>query len=147
MKVRIKNGITGYKGKSDGMVYYYLPNCEVTIGRSLPESFTEAAQHKDYRAIAQNLRKIKPSQAYKDDFKVYTALYKEMPERDFKVSSWYNLYIRLMWDLQRAGLIDLKTVTKAQIVSGNLPCKSVKNAVEAGLLLPVLNWQTLDNSI
>ena len=147
MKVTTKFGLSGYNGKLDGMVYYTIPHCDVVVGRRLPKDFTEAAQHDDYRLIAKNLFQIKPSQAYKNDFKIYTALYKEYPDAERNVSSWYNLYIRMMWELQKAGLIDLKTVTKAQIIADNLPCKSVSAAVDAGLLLPVLNWETLNLSI
>jgi hypothetical protein len=47
----------------------------------------------------------------------------------------------------KAGLSDLKTLTRQQIYDDNLPCKSVKSAVEAGFLPEVLNYQLLDNGI
>jgi len=147
MKAKTKYGLGSMTGNVEGMIYYTLPNYDGLIGRRKPTHFTQAAQHTDYRKIAQNLRKIKPSQAYKDDFKVYTSLYKDLPEARKSVSGWYNLYISMMWVMQKAGLVNLKTLTRAQIYANNLPCKSVKDAVEAGLLLPVTNYETLDNGI
>ena len=147
MKAKTKYGLMGYTGNVDDMIFYTLPNSDVMIGRRRPTHFTQSAHHKDYRLIARNLKKIKPSEAYKNDFKVYTALYKELPEAKKSVGSWYNLYITMMWDLQKAGLVNLKTLTRAQIYSQDLPCQSVKDAVEAGYLPPVLNYQLLDNGI
>jgi hypothetical protein len=147
MKVTTKFGLNRMQGKVDGLVYYTLPNSDVVVGRKLPEKFKQATQHNDYRLIAKNLRKIKPSQAFKDDFKVYTSLYKDLPQADKKISGWYNLYIKMLWDMQKAGMADLKTLTREQIIAQNLPCKSVKAAVEAGMLVPVLNFQALSHEI
>jgi hypothetical protein len=147
MKVRTQYGITGLSGKADGMVYYFLPNCDVTIARRLPKEFNEAAQHNDYRLIARNLKEIHPSDAYKNDFRVYTTLYKDLDGADPKISSWYNLYIRMLWAMQEEGLVDLKTVTREQIYTEDLPCRSVKAAAEAGFLPAVLNYQNLDKGI
>ncbi len=147
MKAKTKYGIAGYRGNVDDMIFYKLPNCDTLIGRRRPQHFRQAAQHKDYRQIAQNLKAIQPGEAYKDDFRVYFSLYRDLPEARRSVSGWYNLYVKLMWDLQKAGLADLKTLTREQILDQNLPCISVKAAVEAGFLLPVLNYQRLDNTI
>jgi hypothetical protein len=147
MKAYTKYGLKGYNGNVDGMVFYTLPNCDTMIGRRKPVHFVEAAQHEQYRQINNNLWHIEPSQAYKDDFKVYTALYKELPEAKKSVSGWYNLYIKLLWDMQKAGLVDLKTLTREQIYNDNLPCKSVKTAVEAGLLPAVVKYELLTSLI
>ncbi len=147
MKVKTDIGVRGMNGKMGKLVYYTLPNCDFTIGRSKPEHFTEAVQHNDYRLVAQNLRNIKPSAEFKNDFKVYATLYKDLPEAQKSVSSWYNLYISMLWTMQKAGMVNLKTLTRQQIYDNDLPCKSVKSAVQAGLLPPVLNYTTLDNGI
>jgi hypothetical protein len=147
MKAKTKFGLAGMTGNVDGMIYYTLPNSDMIIGRKKPEKFTQSAHHKSYRAIAQNLKKIKPSQAYKNDFKVYTSLYKDLPDAKKSVSGWYNLYVKMLWDMQKAGLADLKTLTRQQIYDGDLPCKSVKSAAEAGLLPEVVNYHLLDNGI
>jgi hypothetical protein len=147
MKVKTQFGVRGYTGAVDGMVYYMLPNCDVVIGRKKPEKIKLKQQHLDYRVIYQNLRIMGQSQGFKDDFKLYTALYKELPVAKKSVSGWYNLFITLMWDLHKAGTIDLKTITREQIYAENLPCKSVKAAVDAGLLALVLNYHNLDTGI
>ncbi len=147
MKVKTDFGVQGMRGKMGKLIFYKLPNSDVTITRSMPVHFTEAAQHNDYRLIAQNLRDIQPSVAFKNDFKVYTSLYKDLPDAKKSVSGWYNLYISMLWTMQKAGMVDLKTLTRQQIYDDNLPCKSVKSAVQAGLLPAVLNYQLLDNGI
>ena len=147
MKAKAKFGLTGYTGNVDDMIFYTLPNSDVLIGRRRPTHFTQSTHHADYRKIAQNIKKIAPSELYKNDFKVYTALYKELPEAKPSVSGWYNLYITMLWTMQKAGIVDLKTLTRQQIYDADLPCKSVKTAVQAGLLPPVLNYQGLDNWI
>jgi len=147
MKVKTQFGVKGYSGKVDGMIYYSLPNCDVVIGRRKPDKIELAQQHFDYRLIAENLRMINPSLEFRNDFKVYTALYKELPEAKKSISGWYNLYIAMLWAMQKAEVLDLKTITRALIQDSNLPCKSVKAAIEAGFLLPVINYQHLDNAI
>ncbi|NLM90621.1 MAG: hypothetical protein GX179_05475, partial [Candidatus Cloacimonetes bacterium] len=39
--------------------------------------------------------------------------------------------------------IDLKTLTRQQIFADNLPCKSIKSAVEAGILPPVNGYERM----
>jgi hypothetical protein len=147
MKATTKFGLKGYKGNVDDMIFYTLPNSDALIGRRKPQHFNEASQHSDYRLIAQNLKKIKPSEAFKNDFKVYTSQYKELPEAKRSVSGWYNLYISMLWAMQKADVLNLKTLTRQQILAQNLPCKSVKAAVEAGFLPAVVNYLALDSSI
>lgn len=147
MKAKTKYGLAGYTGNVDDMIFYTLPNSDVLIGRRRPRSFNQSSHHAGYREIAQNIKKIQPSDAFKNDFKVYTSLYKDLPEAKKSVSGWYNLYISMLWTMQKAGMADLKTLTRQQIYDNNLPCKSVKSAVQAGLLPAVLNYQALDNGI
>jgi hypothetical protein len=147
MKVTTQFGISGLHGNKDGLIYYMLPNCTTLLARSMPTRFAEAQQHDDYRKIAGNVSRLNPSVAYKNDFKVYTALYKELPNINKGVSGWYNLYIKMLWAMQKDGLADLKVLTKDEIYQNNLPCKSVRNAVEAGYLPVVTNFENLDNGI
>jgi len=43
--------------------------------------------------------------------------------------------------------IDLKTITRDYIYENDLPCISVKRAVEAGILPPVRDWELLDSPL
>ncbi|HOD17521.1 MAG TPA: hypothetical protein PLF50_02035 [Candidatus Cloacimonadota bacterium] len=147
MKAKSKYGLTGYTGNVDDMIFYTLPNCDVLIGRRRPGHFTVSEHHKDYKMIAQNLKEINPSSAYREDFKVYTALYKELPEAKKSIAGWYNLYISMLWALQKDGLCDLKTLTREQIYAQHLPCISVRAAVDTGYLPSVLNYELLTNEI
>ena len=56
--------------------------------------------------------------------------------------SWYNLYIKMLFAMQKAlPGIDLATITIEQIYAEQLPCISVKAAVEAGLLPRVKGYE------
>lgn len=147
MKFTTCYGIKGMHGNKDGMIFYTLPNCSVVIGRSMPTSFTEAENHDDYRKITRNISDLMPTQEFKNDFKVYTAMYKDLPTAKKSISSWYNIFVKMLWAMQKEGLVNLKTLTKAEIYSQNLPCKSVKTAVEAGYLPQVTNYTSLDSGI
>lgn len=147
MRATMKYGIRGLEGKLDGLVYYTIAGKDIMIARRLPRYFEPTQQHTDYADINHNLRKIKPCQAYKDDFKMYFGLYRSLPEANQNSVQWYNLYIAMMWDMQKAGLVDLKVITRQLIYDNNLPCISVKAAVEAGLLPEVTNYQMLSNTI
>lgn len=147
MKVKTSYGIGSLSGKRENTVFYTLPNCNFVIMRSKPDKIEEAQQHQDFRDIGSRLKAIKPSQGFKDDFKIYTALYKGLPEAMSTVSNWYNLYNKLLWDMQKSGLVELTLITRELIYSQNLPCKNVKAAVDAGLLPEVLNYQNLVQGI
>jgi hypothetical protein len=141
MKVKLRRGILGYNGTSDDMIYYTLPNCKVIIGRSKPENFKAGKPQKAYRSNAAQIKTIQPVQAYKDDFKLYTALYIKLSPENSSISNWYNLFIKMLWNQQKAGICDIGNLTREVIYAQNLPCKSVKSAVEAGLLPAVLHWE------
>jgi len=63
---------------------------------------------------------------------------------EYSFHSWVNLYMTLMSRLAKAyPAIDLKTLTRNDIIANDLPCKSVSAAVQAGLLSPVPGWEKL----
>jgi hypothetical protein len=43
--------------------------------------------------------------------------------------------------------VDLKTITREQIASQNLPCRTLRDAIEAGLLPMVEGYQRWDKQI
>jgi hypothetical protein len=62
--------------------------------------------------------------------------------------SWQNVYLTLMYALAKQNpAVDLLTITREQITSDNLPCKSVKDAIEAGLLREVNGYENLTQEI
>ena len=55
----------------------------------------------------------------------------------------------MMWNMQKTmpDQVDLKTITKEQIYDNNLPCKTLKQAIEAGLLPEVEGYQRWNKQI
>ncbi len=148
MKVFFKHLIHGYTGRADNLVIYYNRRLNRYIIRQLPHRRITQS-NLDFAAITQNLKRLNPSPAYRDDFKVYCDQYSRLKENeDRPVPSWYNLFVRMMYALaDKYPAVDLKTIDRAFINAFSLPCKTLKDAIEDGLLPPVLNFQRLDSAI
>lgn len=147
MKVTVKEGLIGFSGRLDGAVYYYHPHLKRTVMRKKPIMPIQAQNHQ-YRRIAKQIKAIAPSANYKQDFRIYLTLLRRQNE-DIVAPSWYGIYIKMLWAMQKKypQSVNLETLTKEQILSENLPCISVKSAVEDGLLDKVDGWETLTRSI
>ncbi len=147
MKATVKEGLKGFSGKLDGAIYYYHPRLKRTLMRRAPEMPIQP-QNIEYGNIAKQIKAIEPSQGYRNDFKMYLM---SLRDQDDSVTypSWYSLYIKMLWAMQAKypDTVSLKTITKAQIIAQNLPCKTVKAAVEAGLLIELPGYQNLNRSI
>ena len=158
MKATLKNMMLAYSGECDGLVYYYNPRLDRVLVRCLPVSKITENNRRLGRS-ANNLEALGLSEGFRLDLIHYTELYRR-EYRDNNCTSWYNLFNKLMWALAKnyslegiplasgqPGLtpIDLETLTRAQIETNDLPCRSVKQAVTAGLLPPVPGWERLDS--
>jgi hypothetical protein len=65
-----------------------------------------------------------------------------------KFEKWSSFYMKLMYDMAKAdNSIILSTLTREEIYTRELPCISVKRAVEAGLLPVVYDYQSFDREI
>jgi len=136
MEVVFKNMLKAYSGKCDGLVYYYNSR----LGRVLCRKHVIPRQNTHNRrmaAISHNLKALNPSPEFRQDLKLYAALYQDAP------LSGQNVYIKLMYALARVYGVDLATLTREQITELELPCATVKQAVEAGLLAPVPGYERL----
>jgi hypothetical protein len=92
-------------------------------------------QNHKYGLIAKQLSKIKPSEEYKNSLRMYLSLLSDAHLSE-KMISWNNLYSKIMWNRQKKypASIDLTVITREQIETQSLPCRSLKSAVEDGLL-------------
>ncbi|MEN6445690.1 MAG: hypothetical protein ABFC98_06540 [Candidatus Cloacimonas sp.] len=145
MKVEFKYGLAGYTGKADDLVYYFDPSTgKVYARRKTYPRLTK--ENERIGKISQNIFGLKPSEAYKDDLKLYLLKYKGIaPKSSPCFRSWVNVYIYLMTNMAKLYPdIDLKTITREQIDQNNLPCKSVRDAVVSGILPPVRGYERLD---
>jgi hypothetical protein len=101
-----------------------------------------------FSQISANLKALALSEGYKRDLKDYTISYSTLKEFQAKPClNWYSVFTRIMWAMKDALGLDLATLTREQIETDNLPCISVKNAVLAGLIPAVRNYERLDNPI
>ncbi|MDD4223046.1 MAG: hypothetical protein PHD87_00470 [Candidatus Cloacimonetes bacterium] len=145
MKARFKNMLLGYTGTCDGLVYYFNRRLNRVIVRLHVKPRT-SENNRRFGRIATNLKRLNLSAGFRQDLRIYTDLFNShTANQDITLQSWYNAFSKLMWNLAKLypGL-DLEFVTRAQIEAGDLPCRSVKRAVEAGLLPPVNGSELLD---
>ena len=145
MKVKYKNLIAGYTGKADDSVIYLHKETGQFIIRRRPK-VTLNPQNHDISNISSNLRKIQPSDAYKNDLRTYIFAYRQARIKNRKhFISWNNVYYTLLYEMQNQmpGQLDLKTLTREQIYDQDLPCKNVASAIQSGLLPKVADWAEL----
>lgn len=145
MKVLFKNLIQGYTGKADDYVIYYNRTLNKVIMRERPVYRNHPA-HAPFKNVMKNLKVLNPSPAYRENCKAYLVEYNRIPANiNRNIVTWSNLYQKIMWMLHRIRPeIELAELTRAQIESENLPCRSVKQAVQAGLIPKVRNYESLD---
>ena len=141
MKVSYKNLIRAYRGKHDGLVYYYHPGLQRHLAREYvaPRS---SESNRRIAAVARNLRALDISAGYRGDLRLYLRLLDSHADTEgtFRGNYWM-LFTRLMWNLADCYCLDLETVTREDLAG--LPCATVKDAVEAGLLAQVPGCELL----
>lgn len=143
MRAKMEYGIRGLSGSRDGTIFYYHPRLKATLMRRQP-TMPHQEMNDTYRDVARNLKALQPSAPYKSNFAIYTSKRRDEDE-NLLIVSWYNLYIKMMWAMQAKypSTVDLRTITREQITLQNLPCKTVKAAIEDGLLPPVNGYEIL----
>jgi len=148
MKASFKNLLSGLSGVLDDKILYYHSVLEVCLLRSKPE-FVPNSRTDRLKQIMQNLQGISPSAEYKQNFKDYLIQYNNLKANKHKrLISWSNLYLKMFYAMQKAlPEVDLLTITREQIEMQNLPCKTVKNAIDAGLLPKVNDYQRYNRNI
>jgi hypothetical protein len=140
MKVKYRNALKSYQGKNDGMVYYYNSRLKKSICRRYAyPKITQNNLH--FAQINQNLKELNPSEGYKSDLKMYANIIKA-DKKEKGYICWNNVYRKLMFALAKDKDLDLGSLTREDIYSQNLPCKTVKESIEAGYLSPVEGYQT-----
>ena len=149
MKVRINSGIGAYSGRKRDIVYCY----HRASGLCYAREYSSPALSKSngaFSAIQQNLKSLKPSEAYIQDWKKYIQAHNgKYGTRDKQFRNWYCAYKKMLFDLQKAypQTVNLATLTREQIYAEALPCISLKAAVEAQLIPQVKGWQSLTQQI
>ena len=149
MKVYFKNMMQGFRGTCDGLIYYYNPRLDRYLVRPYVKPRPSEANRR-FSAISRNLKAIQPSEAFKTDLNVYVDIHNRRNRRrpNSNLSNWYNVYMKIMYALQAADpSVDLEFIERVHIEANDYPCRSVKRAVEAGLLEAVPGYELLDKMI
>jgi hypothetical protein len=149
MKVKFKNMLQGYIGKADDMIFYTNKRTGKFYARR-SFTFKKHPAHSGFRTAQKQIYTISPSEEYKYNLLDYCQSYNELPQNGEKpLHSWCHVYNKLMWAMAKAlpETVDLKTITRAQITSQNLPCRTLKAAIEADLLPLVEGYQRWDKEI
>jgi len=140
MKVKYRKLLRSYQGKNDGMVYYYNSQLKKSLCRRYV--YPKISQNNVHFAqINYNLKELNPSEGYRTDLKIYASIIKANKRKSGHIC-WNNIYRKLMFAMAKAENLDLATLTREDIYSQNLPCKTVKESIEAGYLTPITGYQT-----
>ena len=146
MKVHFKWGLSGFTGTADDAIYYYNPRLKRCIMREYKCPNNPVNTERTISIMA-NLKLLQPSEGYRLNFYDYVVCYNDSKEYQHKpLYSWNNAWLRMMFALQKAmpEQVNLKTITREQIYNENLPCISLKAAIEAGLLPMLPDYQRWD---
>lgn len=148
MRAHFAWGINSYSGRQEGVVFCHYRRENIVLVRKYQYPTLTENNHK-LGSITANLHSIQPSDGYKQDMKNYQWRYNTLRENEGKtIRSWVNMYLKLMREMaRRDASIDLQTITRDEIYARDLPCISVKRAVEAGLLPVVYDYTHLDREI
>lgn len=147
MKVKLKFRQKAYNGKLDGLVYYWHPRYKTLCARRLPEFYQPTEAKHRFSLQAKNLKALSPSSGYRSDLKTYLKL---LQDKDIypRLNSWYPLFIILMTAFAtRHPEYDLTTLSREDIYSQQLSCRSVKCAVEDFLLPRVSGYEVFDKEL
>jgi len=148
MKVSFGYGIGAYSGKLKDVVFCHHKRSGMVYVRERVYP-TLQEHHHNLGSITAHLHSLQPSKAYKDDMRFYLCRYNNLKGYENKqIGSWVNLYVKLMREMAKLNpAIDLKTISREDIYQNDLPCISVKKAIESGLLPQVYDWECFDHQM
>jgi hypothetical protein len=148
MKAKLKVLLPGFTGNMDDVVIYYNARLNKYIARKKvkPKFTPDNSIVKEIHAFR---RRIKVSEAYLDDCREYIRLFNQKFRRQGRaMSTWPNVYMKLMRALKKQYPdINFKTLTREEVISQDLPCKTLADAVRAGYLEPVPGFGDLDKTL
>lgn len=139
MKVKLNHMLKSYSGACDGLVFYYHPILKRNFCRQHVKPKLSTANNR-MAAISRNLKALSPSPGWQEDIDMYGRLLSSHNQQSgTNIVNWYGWYAKLMHRMAKEMDVNLETLTRAEIISRDLPCRTVKAAIEAGLLEAVPN--------
>lgn len=148
MKAKLKVLLPGFTGTMDDVVIYYSSKLNKYIVRKKvkPKLTPDHSLTQEMHAFR---RRIDVSEDYIDDCREYIKLFNRKFRRQGRaMSTWPNVYMKIMRALKKQYPdIDLKTISRDDVIERNLPCRTVAAAVEAGYLEKVPGFEKLDSNL
>ena len=145
MKPKVKMNIPKLEGYEKVYVTYYSPHLDKYISRRkvMPKPSASNAIMKEIFDFA---KRIIISEEYKEDCRKYIQRYnREYHSQGKPMSTWPNVFLKIMREmLKDYPDLDIKKLTREEIIKKNLPCQSIASAIEAGYLNKVRDWQQLN---
>jgi hypothetical protein len=148
MKAKVKLALPGYTGKMDDMVIYFNSKLNCLVSRRYVKP-KHSPSNTNFTAAVRLSKTLGISPGYLEDCRKYVTLYNSKNRRHGRsLSCWTNMLVRMLLRLQKFHPeIDLTTLTRQQIIENVYPCRTVTEAIGAGLLEKVNGYGLLDNLI
>jgi len=144
MKPKVKMNIPRLDGNEEKYVTYYNSHLDKYISRRkvIPKPSVSNAIMKEIFDFA---KRIIISEEYKEDCRKYIHRYnREYHSQGKPMSTWPNVFLKIMRALLKEyPNLNLRKLTKEEIIKKNLPCCSITSAIKAGYLDKVRDWQQL----
>ncbi|HPS38970.1 MAG TPA: hypothetical protein PL124_06120, partial [Candidatus Cloacimonadota bacterium] len=155
MKVFFENGVAAYSGKYNEVVYMTTLNDRLCLARkySYPEL---GIVHQNMRETSLNLNKLylEVDPLFLADLKAYAK--KNSKENRPKAKKLLHpmpgpkaVFIQMMWAWSATdpAHVTLKTITLADIITLQSPCRNISESIEAGFIPKVRNYTDLNHPI
>ena len=147
MRVKTRSIPGNLTGKVDDLVLYRHRYGNKLYARKVGV-FVDHPGQEPFRTAQQAIYALGPSEGYRQNLRDYLIAYNLLPENEGREAhAWNNLYNKLMFAMQRQTGIPLATLTREMINDMDMPCRSVKAAVEAGLLPMVKGVERYSESL
>jgi len=144
MKPKVKMNIPQFDNKDGNYVIYYNSKLDKYIVRRkvIPKPTINNKLMKEIFGFA---KRIIISEEYKEDCRKYIQRYnREYHSQGKPMSTWPNVFLKIMRALLKEyPNLNLRKLTKEEIIKKNLPCRSIASAIEAGYLEKVRDWKKL----
>lgn len=148
MKATLKVMLPGFTGNMDDVVIYYNSKLNKYIARRkvIPKHSPDTNVVREIHAFR---HRIAVTDAYINDCREYIRLFNQKFRKQGRaMSTWPNVYMKVMRATQKQfPEIDFRVLSREEIIESNLPCKSVADAVRAGYLEKVSNFESLSSII
>ena len=148
MKAYVKLMLPGFTGNMDDVVIYYNAHLNKYIARRkvIPKYTPSNEIIKEIFAFA---KRIELSESYLNDCREYIWQFNRKNRRqDRAMNTWPNVFMKVMRATMKSYPdLDLKTLTREEIIARNLPCSSIYESINAGYLEKVKDSNKLINLI